>query len=225
MIMTTLMLVMTKNTPEDAGYEGVIPLEAVDGKGDAPIPLPIVFRTILSNKFIWLTAGPTSARVSSGTGLTTGSPRISGRRGLALTSASFQVTAWMIPIAATLGSILSGYISDLMFQGRRAPVAAVLYFTETAIILIGAQMTSIWAVTASLILIAFTCNATHSILGTAAAMDIGGRKMAGFAAGVIDSFQYIGAGIAGVSLGSLIDHLGWSTWLYGMAGFGILAAS
>jgi len=34
-----------------------------------------------------------------------------------------------------------------------------------------------------LVLIAFTANSTHSILGTAAAMDIGGRKMAGFASG------------------------------------------
>ena len=37
-------------------------------------------------------------------------------------------------------------------------------------------------------------------------MDLGGRKMAGFASGVIDSFQYIGAGIAGFSLGRLLDR-------------------
>ena len=49
------------------------------------------------------------------------------------------------------------------------------------------------------------CNATHSILGTAAAMDLGGRKMAGFAAGVIDSFQYFGAMLAGVGLGWFLD--------------------
>jgi OPA family glycerol-3-phosphate transporter-like MFS transporter len=46
--------------------------------------------------------------------------------------------------------------------------------------------------------------------------------MAGFAAGVIDSWQYIGAGLAGVGLGTLIDHFGWVAWLYGMAGFGAL---
>jgi sugar phosphate permease len=50
------------------------------------------------------------------------------------------------------------------------------------------------------------CNATHSILGTAAAMDLGGRKMAGFAAGVIDSFQYFGAMLAGFGLGYMLDH-------------------
>ena len=47
-----------------------------------------------------------------------------------------------------------------------------------------------------LILVALTANSTHAIVGTAAPMDIGGRKMAGFASGVVDSFQYYGTAIA-----------------------------
>ena len=46
------------------------------------------------------------------------------------------------------------------------------------------------------ILISLTVNSTHSLVGAAAPMDIGGRKMAGFASGVIDSFQYFGTAIA-----------------------------
>ena len=49
--------------------------------------------------------------------------------------------------------------------------------------------------------------------------------MAGFAAGVIDSWQYIGAGLAGVGLGTLSDRFGWGAWLYSMAGFGLLGCS
>ena len=45
--------------------------------------------------------------------------------------------------------------------------------------------------------------------------------MAGFASGVIDSWQYLVAGIAGLGIGKLVDHFGWGAWLYGMAGFGI----
>lgn len=51
-----------------------------------------------------------------------------------------------------------------------------------------------------------TCNSSHSIIGSAAAMDLGGRKMAGFASGVIDSFQYFGAMLAGFGLGTLLDR-------------------
>jgi len=73
-----------------------------------------------------------------------------------------------------------------------------------------------------LALISLTANSTHSIVGSAAPMDIGGRKMAGFALGVIDSFQYFGAGIALPLMGFLLDRYGWSTWFPAMAGFGLI---
>jgi len=62
------------------------------------------------------------------------------------------------------------------------------------------------------ILISFSVNATHSIVGAAAPMDIGGRRMAGFASGVIDSFQYFGAAIALPVTGKLLDKYGWGAW-------------
>ena len=70
-------------------------------------------------------------------------------------------------------------------------------------------------------LISFTANATHSILGTAAAMDIGGAKMAGFASGLIDSFQYFGGSLAGYFLGLLLDK-SWGSYFYFMAPFGLI---
>ena len=53
-------------------------------------------------------------------------------------------------------------------------------------------------------------------------MDIGGRKMAGFASGVIDSFQYYGTAIALPLTGWLIDHFGWGVWYPIMASFGAI---
>jgi OPA family glycerol-3-phosphate transporter-like MFS transporter len=222
-IFTTLMLLFAENSPEEAGYAGVIPRETRDGSDDAPLPLRTVFTAILSNELIWLTAWAYFCTGVVRYGVDDWFPKyFKEARHIDLGNRVFQIVAWAIPLVATLGSIASGYVSDLFFRGRRAPVAAFLYFTETAIILIGAQATSVWAVSTALVLTAFTCNATHSILGAAAPMDIGGRKMAGFATGVIDSWQYIGAGLAGVGLGKLIDHFGWGAWLYGMAGFGLL---
>ena len=72
------------------------------------------------------------------------------------------------------------------------------------------------------IALSFTCNATHSILGTAAAMDIGGRKMTGFASGVIDSFQYFGATIGLALLGELVQHFGWKAYFPYMLPFGLI---
>ena len=136
-------------------------------------------------------------------------------------SAQFQVVAFAIPFVASAGSLISGYVSDKVFGGRRAPVAAGLYFLETIIILTAAQFHSANAAVFFLVLISFTANATHSILGTAAAMDIGGAKMAGFASGVIDSFQYFGGSLAGILLGSLLDK-SWGSYFYFMAPFGLI---
>ena len=46
--------------------------------------------------------------------------------------------------------------------------------------------------------------------------------MAGFATGVIDSFQYYGTAIALPITGRLIDKYGWSVWYPTMAGFGFV---
>src|SRR5436309_7649484 len=121
-------------------------------------------------------------------------------------SAQFQVLAFSIPFVASVGSLISGFISDKIFRGRRAPVAASLYFLETAIILLAAQFHTANAAIVFLVLISFTANSTHSILGTAAPMDIGGRRFAGFALGLIDSFQYFGGSLAGLFLGNLLDR-------------------
>jgi OPA family glycerol-3-phosphate transporter-like MFS transporter len=138
-----------------------------------------------------------------------------------LDSGKFALIGFMLPLVASLGSLLSGYISDVVFGGRRAPVAAGLYFLETCLILTAAQFHSANSAIVFLILISLTANATHSILGTAAAMDIGGAKMAGFASGLIDSFQYFGASLAGLVLGRMLDK-SWDYYFYFMAPFGII---
>jgi OPA family glycerol-3-phosphate transporter-like MFS transporter len=221
-VLTTVMLLVAAPTPEAAGYAGQIPRDPED-TDDEPLPFGLVFRTIMSNPLVWLTAWAYFCTGVVRYGVDEWFPKyFTEVRHLDQKSLAFQWVAWSIPIAATLGSIASGYVSDLFFRGRRAPVAAFLYFLETTILVLGARATSLGGVSVILVMIAFTCNATHSILGSAAPMDFGGRKMAGFAAGVIDSWQYIGAGLAGIGLGKLIDQYGWNVWLYAMAGFGVL---
>jgi OPA family glycerol-3-phosphate transporter-like MFS transporter len=137
-------------------------------------------------------------------------------------STQFQVLAFLIPLVASAGSLLSGYVSDKMFAGARAPVAAVLYLCEAVIVFTAAQFHSAAAAVTFFVLISFTANSTHSILGTAAAMDIGGRKMTGFASGLIDSFQYFGASIGMLILGWILDHLGWRYYFLYMVPFGVI---
>ena len=138
----------------------------------------------------------------------------------------------LMPLVAVLGSFSAGLVSDRFFKGHRSPVAMTLYFFECGVILIAAVVIAAGIVGPTpvgifigclfLVLVSLTANSTHAIVGTAAPMDIGGRKMAGFASGVIDSFQYYGTAIALPVTGWLIDRYGWGVWYPMMASFGAI---
>jgi len=215
------MALTVKETPEEAGFHGVIP---DDSGGDAGVRAQFgqVIRTIATNPAVWLVACAYACTGAVRQAVDQWFPRyMQELYHVDMKSAGFQFLAFLIPFVASVGSLTSGYISDTLFQGRRAPVAAVLYFIETGIILLAAQFHTVNAAIVFLVLISFTANSTHSILGTAAAMDIGGRRMAGFAAGVIDSFQYFGGSLAGVVLGALLDQ-SLGNYFYFMAPFGFI---
>jgi OPA family glycerol-3-phosphate transporter-like MFS transporter len=223
LIIVFLMLLMVKNTPEEAGFHNIHEGEE-DHADNSPVKLGECLKVIFSNKIVWIVAGAYFCTGVVRQGIDQWFPRyLQEVHNVSLKSSEFAWVAFGIPLVAVLGSLTSGYISDVFFKGRRAPVAAALYFLETIIILLATQFThSLTGISIFLILISFTVNSTHSILGTAAAMDIGGRRMAGTASGVIDSFQYFGGGLAGYALGLLLEQFGWNSWLFSLAGFGII---
>jgi len=214
------VFLFVKDAPEQAGFPPVNPEE--EQGGDVRAPLGVVFKTIVSNPVIWIVAAAYACTGSVRQSLDQWFPRLLQEvHHVDLNSHEFQLVAFLIPVVASAGSLVSGIVSDKFFAGRRAPVAAALYFIETAVILAAAQFHTVGMVMFFMIMISFTANSTHSILGTAAAMDIGGAKMAGFASGVIDSFQYFGGSLAGVFLGALLDR-SWNNYFYFMAPFGII---
>jgi OPA family glycerol-3-phosphate transporter-like MFS transporter len=141
-----------------------------------------------------------------------------------LDSGLFLVVGFLIPFVASAGSFISGIISDHLFGGRRAPVAAGIYCLEIVVILAASRAEGAVPIAVAFVMVAFTANSTHSLLGPAAAMDIGGRKAAGFASGCINSFQYLGAGLAMQLLGRLLDRTGYTYFFYFMIPWAIVGA-
>jgi OPA family glycerol-3-phosphate transporter-like MFS transporter len=216
------MALAVKETPEEVGFPGVIADESSPASTGVTAEFSQVMRAILTNPAVWITACAYACTGAVRQAVDQWFPRyMQDLYQVDLQSARFQFLAFLIPFVASAGSLIAGYVSDTLFRGRRAPVAAVLYFLETTIILCAAQFHSANAAILFLVLISFTANSTHSILGTAAPMDIGGRRMAGFALGLIDSFQYFGGSLAGYLLGNLLDrNLG--NYFYFMAPFGVV---
>jgi len=214
------MALIVRDTPEEAHFPPVNPQEEIDGR--VQVKTAEVFKIIATNPVVWIIACAYGCTGAVRQGIDQWFPLFMREvHHVDYQSAQFQFLAFSIPLVASAGSLISGFISDKIFRGRRAPVAAVLYFLETFVILSAAQFHSVNAAIFFLVLISLTANSTHSILGTAAAMDIGGAKMAGFTAGVIDSFQYFGGSLAGYFLGALLDRT-WGNYFYFMAPFGII---
>ena len=234
-VMAVLVAFIPKETPEEAGYPGLIHDETSDADTGVRVSLKESFTTIFTHPLVWFYAAAYAC---------TGAVRHSSDQlsvlfftkylGLDLGTkpVAVQRTFLIVPLIAVLGSFISGVVSDKLFHGRRSPVAMQLYFLLGIVCAAASFMmwsgalapggTGVFWSCIFLILISFTVNATHSLVGTAAPMDIGGRKMAGFASGVIDSFQYYGAAITLPLTGWLIDHYGWVTWFPVMVLFGIL---
>jgi len=220
LVIGTCMALIVKDTPEEAHFPPVKPDEEIGGR--VQVKVSDVFKIIATNPVVWIIACAYACTGAVRQGIDQWFPLFMREvHHVDYQSTQFQFLAFSIPLVASVGSLISGFISDKIFHGRRAPVAAVLYFLETLVILSAAQFHSVNAAIFFLVLISLTANSTHSILGTAAAMDIGGAKMAGFAAGVIDSFQYFGGSLAGYFLGALLDR-SWGNYFYFMAPFGII---
>ena len=214
------MALIVKDTPEQAGFPPVDP--HTDTSDRVQVAVADVFKVIARNPVVWIVACAYACTGAVRQGIDQWFPLFMREvYHVNFESSQFQILAASIPFVASAGSLISGFVSDKLFHGRRAPVAAFLYFLETAIILTAAQFHSVDAAIFFLILISLTANSTHSILGAAAPMDIGSAKMAGSAAGVIDSFQYFGGSLAGYFLGALLDQ-SWGSYFYFMAPFGII---
>ncbi len=208
-IIVILMNILVKNHPEEAGYKIAHDDEEAGDDPHERIHLAEVFRRITSNSVVWIVA---SAYFCTGFVRTAIVAWVwvyfDEVWAISKTTRLYSLMAvWLLPYLASAGSLASGVISDKFFSGRRAPVAALLYLAQAVFLVVALLMVEgVLANSAKLAAVVILCvhigcNATHSLLGTAAAMDLGGRKMAGFAAGVIDSFQYFGAMLAGAGLG------------------------
>ena len=224
-VVAVALAMFAKDTPEEAGFHRVYQGEADHDDGDVHGNMRDVFRQIVTNKFVWIMAAAYSCTGAVRQTVDQWFPRyMQDAHKINLDSALFLVIGFLIPFVASTGSFISGVISDHVFGGRRAPVAAGIYCLEVIVILAASQLSGPVPIAAAFVTIAFTVNSTHSLLGPAAAMDIGGRKAAAFASGCINSFQYIGAGVAMQILGRLLERTGYTYFFYFMIPWAMLGA-
>ena len=136
----------------------------------------------------------------------------------------FSFATGGVTVGGIVGGLLCGWMSDKLFQSRRAPVAFVFYLAQiVALFLLG------WTRDPSVacFLIGFCCTwifGVHGMLSGTASMDFGGTKAAGTVAGLLDGVQYLASGLTGFVLGGMLDKHGWGIWTYAIMPFSLIGA-
>jgi MFS transporter, OPA family, glycerol-3-phosphate transporter len=234
--MAIFMAFAVKEEPAQAGFPTAI-VDELDNSVGTRVPLKETFSTIFRHPLVWFYA---TAYASTGA-VRHSSDQMSImfftqhlKVDMNHKPLSVFITLNLMTFMAIVGSIGSGYISDKWFKGHRSPVAMRLYLIEAAVItcaaiamfsgLIKPGPLGVFFGGLFLVMTSLTVNSTHSIVGAAAPMDIGGKKMAGFAAGLIDSFQYYGSALSLFLFGKFFKKYGWEAWYPLMVMFALSGA-
>jgi len=209
---------LVRNRPSHAGLTD---FDTGDGSNahlaeDAPMPLRDLIRKVFKNPIIVALIGAEFC-----TGFV--------RQGVMLYFTEYlqeiyhlgkkEYLFWWTGVAFMLGGILGGlmcgWMSDKLFQSRRPPVAFVFYLVQVVMLCLlgltlgqGTWGGKVWAV-ALLGLTAMFIFGVHGMLSGTASMDFGGRKAAATVTGALDGIQYIGSGLTGFGLGSILNKWGW----------------
>jgi OPA family glycerol-3-phosphate transporter-like MFS transporter len=127
----------------------------------------------------------------------------------------------MLCIAGITGGMLSGIVSDQLFQSRRGPSVVLLYVIMLAASIVCAFLLGSPALGWVLGLMSMCIIGVHGLLSGTASMDFAGKRNTGLAVGVIDGFVYLGTSLQSVVLGAVLpkdgtaqaaDPAGWRSW-------------
>jgi OPA family glycerol-3-phosphate transporter-like MFS transporter len=128
---------------------------------------------------------------------------------IAIGTSMFAWAGTGITVGGIIGGLLCGWMSDKLFDSRRAPVAVIFYACQVAALLMLGYTQTPWMAVG---LVGFACIwifGVHGMLSGTASMDFGGRKAAASAAGMLDGVQYVASGFTGFGLGWILKTYGW----------------
>ena len=117
-------------------------------------------------------------------------------------------------VGGFLGCLAGGWISDLVFKGKRNPINVLFIIAILGLLIIFKSITVSWPFLDAffLFLFGFFIFGPQSIIGLAAA-ELSHKKAAATATGFAGSFSYLGAAVAGGPLGAVIKEWGWDSFL------------
>ncbi|MEI8291605.1 MAG: MFS transporter [Verrucomicrobiota bacterium] len=197
---------LIKDTPEEAEFAHFDTHDASSGQMHIELSTLDLLKKVFASKLMLLIAlvGLTSGVFRNGIQnwyfIYAGEVRQPG--------AEFFKSHWglLLCLFGVAGGFFGGWVSDHLFQSRRAPPAAML----AALVLVLTLMMVAYMSTMPLVL-GFACVMVvmasvglTSLMAGSAATDFGGRKATATCAGIVDGFTYLGSGIQSFFIGQLV---------------------
>ena len=201
-----IILFLMHDTPESKGLPSIEVLtgEKVENKkkdesaGDAQklaLRTPAVWILALASAFMYI------SRYSLNSW---GILFLEEQKGFALADATFIIS--INALLGIVGTVLAGWMSDVLFKGDRkmpAFVSGIMLSVSYALFVYGGN--EYWVNIASMVLFGIAIGVLIAFLGGLMAIDIVPRKATGAALGIVGCASYIAAGIQDVVSGWLID--------------------
>jgi OPA family sugar phosphate sensor protein UhpC-like MFS transporter len=121
-----------------------------------------------------------------------------------------------MPIGGLVGVIVGGYVSDVFFQARRAPVIVMSLLVTSAVMTFGlTPIHNVWIMAGFFFLVGVFLFGPDSMISATAAMDFGTKRGAGTAIGCINGIGSIGGILGGWLPGKITTQSDW-TPLFGV---------
>jgi OPA family glycerol-3-phosphate transporter-like MFS transporter len=222
LVMAAVAYFSVRNSPEDCGLEKLDVADASSGDTE-PVTAGYILRRIFMNPVTLMIALAEFCTGFVRQGFEQWFPRYMLEvQNFPMNSPIFQRNAMAVIIAGISGAVFAGSISDLVFKGRRTPVAFMGYFIQFICLgVIWKTQDPHW-IALAFMGNSFAITVVHSMLSGTASMDFGGKKAAATAAGFFDGMQYIGGSFVGLGMGWLLDRFGWVSWGPSMIGFSVV---
>ncbi|MBI5743692.1 MAG: MFS transporter [Elusimicrobia bacterium] len=219
-------LFLVKDTPKEAGFENFNTGDATSHEtGQPPLKLGELMTRVFTNPVIVTLAVSEFCTGFVRQGLLLWFvPFLSEVHKIAHGSTLFTIATSGITVGGILGGIICGFLSDKVFQSRRAPVAFIFYLAQAASLFVLGQTAS---PALAAFMIGFSCMwifGVHGMLTGTASMDFGGTRAASTVAGLLDGVQYLASGLTGFLMGHFLDKWGWGSWTYMIIPFSLIGA-
>ena len=217
-LVAVLAYLMIRDTPQSRGLQSIEEWSGHAAKNyskadEKALSVSEIFKTVLSNKLLWYIAFANAFVYMVRYGCLDWAPTILKEQGVDLKEAGWAYFAY--EMAAIPGTIFCGWLSDKVFQGRRAlPTIIFMALVAVAIVVYWQFFNNFTVVICCLIAIGFLIYGPVMLIGVQA-LDLAPKNAAGTAAGLTGFMGYVlgTAILANVVIGYVAENAGWD-WTF-----------